>query len=341
MAKAKKLPSGSWRSLVYSHTDGSGKRKYESFTASTKQEAEMLAAQFKAKNERHSACDLNVGEAIDGYIAAKEGILSPATVRLYRQMRKSYYAPIEHLRIKKLNSEDLQRFVSALAQRVNPKTVSNVYGLITASVGLYAPDKRFRVSLPAKAKKRQEAPSNELVAALYEEASPGLKKCIALSAFGSLRRGEICALTYGDLSGNVLHIHRDMVLGENGKWITKDMPKTADSIRSVTLPQEVVDLLGAGESDERIIKVKPSTITSEFCDLRNRMGIQIRFHDLRHYYASIGATLVPDTYLAAFGGWRQGSSVMKTVYQNQITPIADGYAKKMTDYFSDVIKNAT
>ncbi|MCI9448986.1 MAG: hypothetical protein HFE30_01870 [Clostridiales bacterium] len=40
MAKAKKLPRGSWRVLVYTVTDASGKRKYESFTAETKSEAE-------------------------------------------------------------------------------------------------------------------------------------------------------------------------------------------------------------------------------------------------------------------------------------------------------------
>ncbi len=30
MAKAKKLPSGSWRCLVYDYTDADGKRKYKS-----------------------------------------------------------------------------------------------------------------------------------------------------------------------------------------------------------------------------------------------------------------------------------------------------------------------
>ena len=40
MAKAKKLASGSWRCLVYSHTDPDGKRRYKSFTAANKKEAE-------------------------------------------------------------------------------------------------------------------------------------------------------------------------------------------------------------------------------------------------------------------------------------------------------------
>ena len=47
MATAKKLPSGSWRILVYSHTDQDGKRRYKSFTAPTKKEAEFLAADYQ------------------------------------------------------------------------------------------------------------------------------------------------------------------------------------------------------------------------------------------------------------------------------------------------------
>lgn len=46
MAKAKKLPSGNWRVRIYSHTDVQGKKHYESFTASTKQQAEMMGAKF-------------------------------------------------------------------------------------------------------------------------------------------------------------------------------------------------------------------------------------------------------------------------------------------------------
>jgi len=46
MAKAKELPSGMWNVTVYSHTEN-GKRMYESFTALTKNEAELKAAAFK------------------------------------------------------------------------------------------------------------------------------------------------------------------------------------------------------------------------------------------------------------------------------------------------------
>lgn len=55
MAKAKKLPSGSWRCQVYDYTDFKGKRYYESFTAETKKEAEYLAAEFALNKKKRSS----------------------------------------------------------------------------------------------------------------------------------------------------------------------------------------------------------------------------------------------------------------------------------------------
>ena len=58
MASAKKLPSGSWRVRVYDYTDANGKKHYESFTASTKKEAEAMAAQFAYKKDREEKSEL-------------------------------------------------------------------------------------------------------------------------------------------------------------------------------------------------------------------------------------------------------------------------------------------
>lgn len=90
MAIARKLPSGSWRCLVYSHSetvlddagnivydkDGKAKKKrvYESFTSDDpspqgKKEAEFLAAQFALKKEKvRKPSNLTLREAINLYI---------------------------------------------------------------------------------------------------------------------------------------------------------------------------------------------------------------------------------------------------------------------------------
>ena len=338
MAKAKKLPSGNWRVRVYSHTTPDGVRHYESFTADTKREAEMQAAKFANSKERSITSQIKVSEAIKGYIDAKTNVLSPSTIRAYRNMESKYFATIGTMKLKKLTSEDAQTFISHMALKYSAKTVKNAYALLTASVAFYAPDITFRVSLPTAIKKAAQAPTNDEIMELYKLASDWMKQCIALAAFGSLRRGEIAAIKYGDLKGNILFIHSDMVMDENNKWIYKDMPKNQSSVRYIRLPQQVVDMLGTGAPDEFIIKYNPNTISKMFIKLRNRAGVNVRFHDLRHFYASIGAMLhVPDVVLADFGGWRHDSPVMKNTYQGNIRDIAEGYSKKMNDYFNDLL----
>lgn len=339
MANAKKLPSGMWNVRVYSHKEN-GKRIYESFTAPTKSAAELKAAEYKASKKRRVRYDLTVAEAISGYITSKETVLSPSTIRGYRRMERNNFDSIKNKRIRDLTSEDMQLFISSLCLELGPKSVKNVYALLTAAVGLYAPDLSFRVTLPVVRKKDHFSPSDDDVGRLFRLADPKLKVCIALSAFGSLRRGEVCALKYKDINGDHIHVHADIVQDSDGTWIYKDIPKELQSIRTVKVPHEVIELLGEGEPEEFIVKYTiPNTVTNRFNRLRDKLGIHgVRFHDLRGYYASIGAVLgIPDNYLSDFGGWKRDSPVMKNVYQNKIVPISEIYADKMVDHFKKVM----
>lgn len=341
MAKAKKLPSGQWRALVYSHTTPDGKRHYESFTASTRAEAEMHASRFANNKARTKTSDLTVDEAIEGYLNAKTNVLSPSTIRAYRNMQRKRYGLIGKKKIKKLTTEDIQTFISQLSAEYSAKTVKNAYALLSSAVKFYASDIIFDPTLPTAIKKPDTAPSDNDVMMLYSLASDWMKQCIALAAFGSLRRGEIASLKYSDLKDNVIYIHSDMVMDENNNWIYKEIPKNQSSVRYVRLPEEVSAILGTGSPDEFIIKHNPNTISKMFIKLRNRIGSDIRFHDLRHYYASIGAAIgIPDIYLADFGGWRHDSPVMKSVYQEKITSIADKYSDRLNDHFSGLMKKA-
>ena len=337
MSKAKKLPSGQWNILVYSHTEN-GKRKYESFTAPTKSEAELKAAEFKAKKKRRVWRDMTVLEAVDGYINAKEKVLSPETIRGYIKIRDNNLSGISQKRIRNLTSEDLQIFVSDLSAEKSPKTVRNVYGLVRASVALYAPDLVFRVTMPAKRKNRPESPSDADVKALYELASPQMRVRLALAACG-LRRGEICAVKYDDIEGSMLHVHADVVQDKNNNWIYKEIPKTSESDRYIKLPPKVLELIGEGSGF--IVKVHPPAVTAGFIRLRNKAGVNSRLHDMRHFFSSTAAILgIPDIYTADMGGWERGSVTMKRVYQNNIRSMSDYYQGKMSDHINKIMGGA-
>ena len=101
MAKAKKLPSGSWRCRVYSHTNSQGIKQYESFTAPTKRQAEMMAAKFANDNDRRRSEDITVKIAVQNYIEANNNVLSPSTIYGYRTAQKRL-SQIDAIRIRKI-----------------------------------------------------------------------------------------------------------------------------------------------------------------------------------------------------------------------------------------------
>lgn len=333
MPKAKKLPSGAWNVSVYSHTEN-GKRKYVSFTAGTKAEAELKAAEYKANKKRQRYVDITVGEAIDRYIDSKAGVLSPSTLREYRRSAAHDMEELRSKKIKSLTSEDLQLFVTHLTiAGKSEKTIRNIIALVRASVALFQPDINYRVSLPPKRISRPVSPSDDEIQALLDNSKGNLHKAILLGIRG-MRRGEICALMYEDIKDGFAHIHADMIQGSDKNWIIKERPKTEGSDRIIRVPD-----LGDGEG--RVVTCTPGVITNHFRLLRNKLGISIRFHDLRHYFASTAAVLqIPDIYTADFGGWSRATPVLKSVYQNNIKSMSDYYSMKIEDHLRNLEKNA-
>ena len=195
------------------------------------------------------------------------------------------------------------------------------------------------MTLPAKQVKRSVSPSDEAVRVLYESASDKLKPCIALAAAG-IRRGEIIALKYEDIKDGVAHIHADMVQDENNQWIYKPIPKTSGSDRYVRLSADTLELIGTG-SGYIITWYNPNSMGSAFRRHIHKHGYDFHMHDLRHYYASIGAVLgIPDIYMADMGGWRHDSGVMKEVYQNKITSMSDYYSNMLNDHLDKVFSSS-
>lgn len=329
MATAKKLPSGRWRVRVYSHTTPDGKKHYESFTGLTKAEAEMMASKFANDNDRKRSADINVKESIDDYMSKHSNVFSPSTLYGYK-LAYNRLQPIYNLRIRKIKSADIQSFIAGLIDKgYAPKTIKNTYSLLTSALTFSGVETNFKVTLPSTVKKAPVSPENEQIIALYNNASPTLKKAILFGCL-SLRRGEISALKYGDLNGNIVSVHADMVWGADKEWHYKAIPKTSASIRMVYLPDVLVNMLGTGAPDDYILDVKPNAIGNAFLRLKKKMNIDIRFHDLRHYFASIAKVLnIPDNYTATLGGWQNGSKVLKQIYQNNIVSMNEVYAAKI------------
>ncbi len=329
MPTAKKLPSGSWRCQVYSHTeeivhpDGSIKKKriYKSFTSDVpgpkgKRIAEQMATEYAANKEIYGhGTDISLGEAVDQYIQNREAVLSPRTIVDYKRIRKNALLPLSDIKISRLTQADVQKSVNLYAQNHSPKTVRNMHGLISAVLRQYRPDFALNTSLPKKVRPNIYVPSDEEIQRLIAYVSGSVMELpILLAAFGPMRRGEISALDSGDITGNVVHVCKNMVMDQNNVWIIKQ-PKSYAGDRYIHYP-DFVAAKWQGITG-RITPLAPNVITDRFNRILKSAGLpHFRFHDLRHYSASIQHALgIPDSYIMQRGGWGN-DGVLKTVYRH-------------------------
>lgn len=335
MATAKKLPSGSWRCLIYIG-DENGKRKYKSFTAPTKKEAEFQATQYmmqkdqmKQQKSENKFCD-----ELNKYISNKESVLSPSTIKGYKnieRMLKKNYTEFYNMKISDIEQEHVQKVISNLAKSKSPKTVRNYHGLISAVLGS---NLRLNTSMPQKVHPKLYIPSDDEIKALVKAVKDTeLEIPVLLGAFCMMRRGEICGLSMSDINGNIIHIHHSLVLGPDKQWHLK-APKTTTSDRYIEAPDFVINRIN---EIGHITNLNPHSITIMFERILDRNNIpHFRFHDLRHYSASIRHALgIPDAYIMADGGWCS-DNVLKAVYRHAMSDRKKEMSDKANKHFKSL-----
>lgn len=337
-AKKGKLKSGRYRHQI-AYYDDEGRRRVKSFVADTPDEAMMAALRWKAENNNSERVfRITVYEAVQKYIDIKRHVLSPSTLYGYDKILRVHFgdSSIGQLRIDKLTGTIIQIWVSTLAQSFSPKTVRNIYMLFKAAVEMFM-EYKFKITLPGNIKPEYHCPNDDDIRKLlffirdkYGEDSD-LEIAVCLAAFGTLRRSECCGLTTDDISGDTVKVCRAVVPGEFGEWVTKTT-KTRSSTRSVVLPDFVIRMLKTRKG--KIISYNPDQITTYFGRCVRECGIEhIRFHDLRHYSASIMHAIgVPDQYIMDRGGWAS-DHVMKSVYRNVIDIEKARQTAKINNYF--------
>ena len=213
------------------------------------------------------------------------------------QLQKFYRLLLTEGRIPRIESEKQPRGLSA-------KTVRNINQVISSAMDMAVRHKLI-LSNPTEGcelpkvehRKMKTLPAEQLGAFLREAKESSVYELYYLDLATGLRRGELLGLKWEDvdLQNGVIHVRRQVarVDGE-----VKELPlKTKNSYRNISISQDAVAMLTemeAHRSSDYVFPsstggpISPDSVNNMLHRVLKRAGLpSIRFHDLRHTFATL------------------------------------------------------
>ena len=324
MASAIQMKSGSWRCQV-AFTDCEGKKHRESFVEETAELAEAKAAMWKAgmlvKNKE--CARLTFAKAAEEYIdSCRVAGIKTTTINGYVSMKNNAFTALPRIPIDKLTIRDVQKWINVRAREASPKTVQNNKNFLSAVLhanGLSLDMKALK--LPRNERAEMEIPSDEQVAQLLEYVydDDDLYIAVSLAAIMGLRRSEICALRWSDITVEddvaVLHVNKALVKDEGYGGYVEAETKTSSGTRSLIIPDALyAELKRRRQLRPCLVAVTPDALTNRYALRVEKLGMPKRLHSLRHYHASVMLREgVPEKYIVADMG-HSSFEMVKRVY---------------------------
>lgn len=309
---------GVWRLQVYLGRDpitGRERRASRTFHGGRRNAERALAAFVTETAQRSAATPGTVAELLDRWLEHGRHGWSPSTLTGHRSKVRLYLQPgLGALRLDRLTTARIDTFYMGLLNRgLSSTTVRHVHAALRRACeqgkrwGMLERNPAEDASPPKMRRTSMRPPSLDDLGRLVEGADPDLVVVVLLAAITGARRGELCALRWSDvdLDRGLVRITRTVVETAEG-LVERDAAKTESSRRPVVLDSETVARLRAyraaqGEralacgvrlagrafvlSDDPggSVPLAPMLVTSRFRRLAARVGVECRFHDLRHF----------------------------------------------------------
>ena len=237
----------------------------------------------------------------------------------YRGYIDNHIKPsIGNIPIEKLTTMDLQKFYRKLLTKgrverieakdqpkgLSAKTVRNINQVISSAMDLAVAQKIIPAN-PTNAcalpkiehQEMQTIPTEQLQAFLQEAKATGVYEMYYIELATGLRRGELLGLKWQDIDwkNGIIKIRRQ-VARVDGQ--IKEAPlKTKNSYRTVTISQQAIAVLKEQKkktNDTYVFPspnggpISPDSVNNMLKRVLERAGIpKVRFHDLRHTFATI------------------------------------------------------
>ena len=310
---------GRWEGRIVVGYDEKGNPKTKSVLAKTKGECEEKLAALKESLGRLSdkiKPDMPFGDWLDlWYQYYCKPALRATTVESYENFIYRHIIPeIGKIPLCKLTHNDLQQFYAKQKKNGRLKNIENhgtglsdrmvrsIHAVCRSALeratadGLVSANVALGCKLPPKkGREMQILTQKEIVRFLARAKEEGYYEMFLLELTTGMRRGEILGLKWSDLNlrTGTLRIARQISTKGEAE------PKTRASIRTIILPPEMLTILEkmkktaacdwifpspVNEGEPR----SPSAVLKRFKIILERSGCKkIRFHDLRHTFATI------------------------------------------------------
>jgi integrase len=166
--------------------------------------------------------------------------------------------------------------------------------------------------------------------------------CILLAGVCGLRRSEIFGLRLRDIDFKECKLSIvEVMVRMNGKWIIKD-PKSESSRRKIKVPRFVIEVISEYLTSLKVVpericaEYKPDAYSKHFKKLlKNNELPHIRFHDLRHFNATLMMKYGITDKIASGRLGHSQVQITREIYQH-VLPDMDEHASSILE---DVFKN--
>lgn len=340
-----KLPSGQYRCQVM--VDG----KRISVVDEKPDVVQAKAIAFKtglkeaAKEERNGS--LTLSAAMDKYIDERRNVLSPSTIRSYKDTQKNRIQGLLKRRVNKICESDLQLAINEeVAYGRSAKTIKNDISLAISVLSAYKLINMKKLKFPQRIRHEHVYLDTEQIVTLINACIGDKAEIpILMALWLGMRRSEILGLYWESVNfdNQTITIENSCVRNEDQKYIIKNFPKNEGSRRNISCPGYILSKLAAMmPTDQRTGRIFQTGDTSFIYD---RLKIicdreKIPFpgvHGLRHTNASVMLSLgVIDKVAMARGGWSTDYT-MKTIYQHLFQADRKSADQKINDYFASMI----
>lgn len=334
---ARKLPSGSWYCRVRVHGQDI------SITRRTEKEAIAEAMAIKAGIKLDDAQASvrrrakTVSQAIDDYIAARENVLSPSTIRGYRAIQRTRFQEAMRLKIFDVSKEKWQQIVNAEAKRCSAKTLKNAWGFISAVV-LETTEQRIIVRLPQVVPQDRPFLTAEQIPVFVKAIQGKSFEIPALLALSGLRRSEILALRWEDINqeAGIIYVAAASVVNEDNQLIRKKETKNRTSRRVVPIIPPLAEALNRHPPETGLIVItSPNTLWLQINTICKEAGLpEVGVHGLRRSFASLAYHLgLSEEMTMRIGGWSDIYTMRRIYTKLSDRDIAD-QSSLLKDFFT-------